>query len=81
MKTLEQILEYEKAHRHEDGDFGITECKRSIKWQIEFEKKYNKVELSLYTLLERYVRRANEDKFFNDAMILACWELINGKEN
>lgn len=80
MKTLEQILEKEKANRHEEGDFGIKACKRSIKWQIEFEKKYNKVDLSLYTLLERYVRRANEDKFFNDAMVLACWELINGIE-
>ena len=80
MKTLEQILEKEKANRHEGGDFGITECKRSIKWQIDFEKKYNKVDLSLYELLERYVRRANEDAFFNGAMVLACWELINGKE-
>ena len=76
-KSLEQILEREKAHRHEDGDYGIAECKRSIKYQIEFEKKYNKVELSLYSLLERYVRRANEDTLFNDAMVLACWELIN----
>lgn len=80
MESLEQILEKEKANRHEEGDFGIKACKRSIKWQIEFEKKYNKVDLSLYTLLERYVRRANEDKFFNDAMVLACWELINGIE-
>lgn len=31
MKTLEQILDYEKAHRHEDGEFGIKACKESIK--------------------------------------------------
>ena len=80
MKTLEQIIEKEKARRHEGGEFGIAECKRSIKFNVEFEKKYNKVDLSLYTLLERYVRRANEDKLFNDAMVLACWELINGIE-
>lgn len=79
-KTLEQILEKEKEYRCEDGDFGIKECKRSIKYQIDFEKKYNKADLSLYTLLERYVRRANEDVLFNNRMVLACWELINGIE-
>lgn len=74
MKTLEQILEKEKANRHEEGDFGIKACKESIKWSVHFSGK------SLYELLEGYVKRANEERFFNDAMVLACWELINGIE-
>lgn len=69
--TLEQILVKEKAHRSEGGSFGITACKESIKFDVEFFKK------NLYQLLEEYVKRANEDIFFNRAMVLACWELIN----
>lgn len=69
--TLEQILEKEKAKRYEGGMFGIAACKESIKFDVEFDKK------SLYQLLEEYVKRANEDVFFNKGMILACWELIN----
>lgn len=69
--TLEQIIEKEKAHRHEGGDYGIKACKESIKREKEYKK------CSLYTILEDYVKRANEDMFFNRAMVLACWELIN----
>ena len=69
--TLQQIIEKETARRHEGGDFGITACKESIERKV---KLFNK---SLYELLEEYVKRANEDIFFNDAMVLACWELIN----
>ena len=77
--TLEQILTKEKAKRQEDGAFGINACKTSIKNQVFYEKVYRDIDVSLYVLLERYVSRANEDKFFNNAMVLACWELINGK--
>lgn len=70
-KTLEQIIAKEKENRHEDGMFGINACKDHIKW---WSKQYNE---SLYVLLEEYVRRSNEDSFFNRAMVLACWELIN----
>ena len=86
MKTLEQILNYEKAHRVEDGDFGIKACKECIKKDIEIHKKWNmeyntkKYVTSLYSFLEEYVKRANEDIFFNNRMVLACWELINGIE-
>ena len=69
--TLEQILAKEKEHRIEGGDFGIKACKESIEMEIEWTK------CSLYVLLESYVKRANEDIFFNRAMVLACWELIN----
>lgn len=71
MKTLAQILDYEKKKRHERGDFGVTACKDAIKSTIKYSGK------SLYQLLEEYVKRANEDIFFNKTMILACWELIN----
>lgn len=77
--TLEQILTKEKAKRQEDGAFGINACKTNIKNQVFYEKVYHDVDMSLYVLLERYVSRANEDAFFNNAMVLACWELINGK--
>ena len=72
--TLQQILEKEKQYRCEGGAFGIDACKEQIEWEVEHFKK------SLFELLEEYVERANIDVFFNRAMILACWELIN-KEN
>jgi hypothetical protein len=71
MKTLEQIIIKEKKNRTENGMFGIKACKESIIFDRDFRKK------SLYQQLEEYVKRANEDIFFNDAMVLACWELIN----
>lgn len=83
MKTLKQIIEKEQQHRVEDGAFGIKACKESILEEIERNKKWNKecesneFPTSLYMLLEKYVKRANESWFFNDAMVLACWELIN----
>ena len=70
-KTLEQIIAMEQRVRTEDGDFGIAACKNSIKFSQEFFGK------SLYQQLEEYVNRANEDMFFNKAMVLACWEMIN----
>ncbi len=74
MKTLEQILAYEKDRRYEDGDYGINACKEAIQIKL----KYNP-DRTLYTLLETYVKRANEDPFFNKHMVLACWEMINEK--
>lgn len=71
MATLEQILEREQKSRHEGGDFGIAACKESIKFNVKFLKT------DLYQLLKEYVDRANNDPFFNKAMVLACWELIN----
>jgi hypothetical protein len=73
MKTLEQILKAEKKNRIEGGQFGIKACKESIQFEVDF---FNN---NLYSLLEEYVKRANEDMFFNKAMVLACWEMINGK--
>lgn len=74
-KTLEQILAYEKEHRCEEGVFGIKACKECIKSELELDKKLG-VSSSLYTYLEGCMKRAN-DPFYNKAMILACWELIN----
>lgn len=77
-KTLEQILEQEKARRHENGNFGIKACKELIKADCEAVKKYygESAELNLYSRLEEYVKKANKDIFFNNTMVLACWELI-----
>ena len=69
--TLEQIIERENNRRTEEGAFGIAACKKSILWYVENLNK------NLYTQLEEFVKRANEDMFFNKAMVLACWELIN----
>lgn len=83
MRTLEQILEYEKAHRHEDGEFGIKACKDAIKREVGYRTKKEIVnrQLNGYTilfdLLGEYLERAQNDIFFNRAMILACYELIN----
>ena len=69
--TLEQIVTKERAHRVESGEFGINACKESIRFEV------TQMNHTLYELLEKYVKRANEDVFFNKAMVLACWELIN----
>lgn len=79
MKTLEEILEKEKAHRQEDGIFGIKACKESILNTIKLDKELLNKETSLEELLNSYVERANASIFFNRAMVLACWELINKK--
>lgn len=85
MRTLEQIIEKEKQTRQENGDFGIKACKESILAEIGRNERFNlqnqtnKYTTSLYVLLEKYVERANNDVFFNNAMVLACWELINKK--
>lgn len=69
--TLQQIIEKEQSKRTENGDFGIKACKEHILWEVEHLKK------NMYVLLGEYVERANNDVFFNRAMVLACWELIN----
>lgn len=69
--TLAQIIESEKENRYEGGSFGIDACKDSIRFSIEHLHE------NLYSLLEEYVERANSDPFFNKAMVLACWEMIN----
>ncbi len=78
-KTLEEIIITEKRRRQEDGEFGIKACKESIKNRLETAKKYYGNEETLFTLLEYYYKRS-DDPFFNNAMVLACWELINGQE-
>lgn len=75
MKTLAEIIESEKNNRIESGDFGITACKKSIKFAEEYFHE------SLYQQLEQFAIRANEDVFFNKAMILACWELTNERKD
>lgn len=70
-RTLEEIIAREKEIRSEGGTFGIEACKESIKSSVELFHK------SLYELLGEYYERANTDAFFNKAMVLACWELIN----
>lgn len=69
--TLEQIIANERENRHEEGSYGIKACKESIAFQVEFFHR------SLYDLLGEYVKRANDDGFFNKTMVLACWEMIN----
>ena len=69
--TLQEIIKSENARRTEGGPFGISECKDSIKFMKEHCNQ------SYYSQLEEFVERANNDAFFNKAMVLACWELIN----
>ena len=80
IKTLEQILEEQKARRHEDGIYGIKACKESILNTIKYDKELLHKETTLEELLDSYVERTNASVFFNSAMVLACWELIKGIE-
>lgn len=73
MITLEQIIAEETKHRTEGGQFGIQACKNSIMFAVEFFGE------DLRDLLNEYVDRANRDVLFNRGMVLACWELINGR--
>lgn len=77
--TLEEIIESERKTRREDGMYGIKACKESIKERIEIAKKYAIHSFTLYDLLAQYVEKANTEPLFNKAMVLACWELINGR--
>ena len=79
--TLEEIIKTQKKLKREigkgylTGDFGLIACKRDIKSTLAYRSG-----ATLFTLLEGYVKRANEDMWFNKRMVLACWELINGVE-
>ena len=73
-KTLEEIIKAEQTHRHESGQFGIDACKNSIRFSVEH------LGSNLTDLLNEYVERANTDAFFNKAMVLACWELMQEEE-
>lgn len=70
-RTLEEIIELETARRSEAGIYGIEACKDWI------NEKRNTFGKGLYEQLESYVEAANNDPFFNKAMVLACWEMIN----
>ena len=73
METLEEIIKQERDNRHEEGSFGIKECKKHIlEYGVGICKK------GLFTLLKEYYQLANSSTF-NRTMILACWELINEK--
>lgn len=73
-RTLEEIIRAEQSHRHEGGQFGINACKKSIRFSVEYLGE------NLADLLNEYVERANADAFFNKAMVLACWELMQEAE-
>lgn len=81
--TLEKIIERERFNRNVNALYGVDACKESILNEINRHKAWNKehnnnrFNTSLYVLLEKYVKLANEDIFFNKTMVLACWELIN----
>lgn len=80
MKTLEEIIEEERKTRHEEGIFGIKACKESILDRMETARKYAIHSVTLFDLLAQYYERAITEPLFNNAMVLACWELINGIE-
>ena len=69
--TLESIINEEYKRRIEKEEFDISEYKKVVLDEVEFDNK------SLYQLLEEYVKLSNEDPFFDRARVLACWELIN----
>lgn len=73
-KTFEEIIRAEQANRYEGGQFGINACKDSIRFSVEH------LGSNLADLLNEYVERANTDVFFNKAMVLACWELMQEEE-
>ncbi len=75
MKTIEEILEYQKAHRVEDGEYGLKACKECIEANLKYKQMPR--DKALYEMLCHYVYQTNVNIFFNSRMVLACWELIN----
>lgn len=78
MKTLEEIIKQEKKQRHESGEYGIKACKESIEIALRLNNTLGGSK-DLFDILRDTVKKTNEDSFYNSAMVLACWELINGK--
>jgi len=74
--TLEEIICKERKNRHEGGIFGVKACKESV---LNDEKIHNNITLD--ELLNCYVKRANDDIFFNKTMVLACYELISERKS
>ena len=72
--SLEELLAYCKDHRCEGGEFGIAECKNHIYWRHSY------CHSDFFAQLREYYKRATTDSFFNDMMVLACWEIINEKK-
>lgn len=80
--TLEEMItKLKNQPRVDTGDFGMRACKDAIKSSLEISKKYDKNPDTLFTLLEEYYNRACNDIFFNERMLLACWEMINGNND
>lgn len=79
--TLEEMIKIQKRLKREQGksylvgEYGLIACKESIKSTLAYRSG-----ATLFTLLEEYLKRANEEWMFNNRMVLACWELINGVE-
>ena len=74
LKDLYLIVNQESSRRQENGEFGINACKESIKFARDVMKK------SYWSQLVEFIDKANNDIFFNRAMVLACWELIGEEE-
>ena len=85
MKDLKYYLEKTK-NASIDGTYGINACKESIKQTIRLNKKFNahysnkNCPENLDEILNHFIKRANQDIFFNDNMIRACYELIKEKK-
>lgn len=74
IKTLEEIIEEQNENRVEEGIFGLEQCKEFCLEEL------NVFGVDLNTQLKKYVELANNDKFFNKRMVLACYELIEKGE-
>ena len=71
-KSLERTRKQVLKGKCLKGDFGIIECQKSIKEEIEYSGK------SLHQLYVEYITRALKDGMFNTTMIVACELLMKG---
>ena len=72
-KDLNKIRLGAKKGKYQTGMFGIQECKKAIEWQRRFNNK------SLEEQYGEYVKRALIEALFNEIMIVACEQLMNGE--
>ena len=83
MKDLDYYLK-RTENASKDGIYGIDACKKCVKEMICLNKKFNahyqnnNCPDNYKDLLNHFIKRANEDIFFNENMIRACYELAKG---
>lgn len=75
LTQLEAVLVKERKEAQRSGAYGLDECKKEIKWQLEYSKT------TLEDLYVQYIKRGLTETLFNTYMIIACEQLMEEQKN